>query len=112
MRLTVAIFAAALFTVVTVTNAAEQVEIPGSDTMLRGILYRPEGPGPFPGVVALHGCGGLLNSSGNVVRRYADWGNRLANAGLAVLFPDSFSSRGLSGQCRVQARKGRSSRGP
>ena len=74
------------------------------------MLYRPEGPGPFPAVVALHGCGGLVNRSGKVFRRFADWGDRLAAAGLAVLFPDSFTSRGLTDQCRVRARKVRSSR--
>src|SRR5437773_1047846 len=31
-------------------------------------------------------------------------------AGLAVVFPDSFSTRGLTGQCRVHVRKVRSSR--
>jgi dienelactone hydrolase len=110
MRLTAAVLLAAAMTFVTAARALEHVEISGSDTMLRGILYRPEGPGPFPAVIALHGCGGLVNSSGNVIRRYADWGHRLSAAGLAVLYPDSFSSRGLTGQCRVRARKVRSSR--
>jgi dienelactone hydrolase len=110
MRLPAALLAAAAIVVATVAGAAEQVEIAGSDTMLRGVLYRPEGPGPFPGVVAMHGCAGLVNGSGTLFRRFADWGSRLAGAGLAVLFPDSFSTRGLSGQCRVRARKVRSSR--
>lgn len=37
-------------------------------------------------------------------------GDRLAAIGLAVLFPDSFASRGLTNQCRVRERKVRSSR--
>jgi dienelactone hydrolase len=108
--LAAAAIAVAILAALVPAVAAEQVEIPGGDTMLRGVLYRPDGAGPFPGVVALHGCGGLVNRSGAVFRRYADWGSRLAAAGLAVLFPDSFSSRGLNNQCRVRARKVRSSR--
>ena len=73
-------------------------------------MYRPEGSGPFPGVVALHGCESLTNNSGKIVQRFADWGDRLVAAGLAVIFPDSFGSRGLRAQCRVRERKVRSSR--
>src|SRR4029450_8824887 len=40
--------------------AFETVQIPGADqTVLRGVLYKPSGEGPFSAVVALHGCGGL-----------------------------------------------------
>ena len=91
-------------------KAAEQVEIPQGDTSLPGVLFRPEGTGPFPAVVALHGCDGLLNRSGAIAPRFADWGDRLAAAGLVVLFPDSFGSRGLTRQCRVRERRVRSSR--
>jgi dienelactone hydrolase len=110
MRLIPALLATALAAGVSVAGAAEQVDIPQGDAVLRGVLFRPEGPGPFPAAVALHGCGGLLNNAGRITRRFADWGDRLAAAGLAVLFPDSFSTRGLSGQCRVRERKVRSSR--
>jgi dienelactone hydrolase len=88
--------------------AAEPVDISQSDTMLHGILFRPEGAGPFPSVVALHGCESLLNRSGKMAPHLADWGERLAAAGLAVVFPDSFGSRGLRTQCRVSERKVRS----
>jgi dienelactone hydrolase len=88
--------------------AAEQVDIPQSDTTLHGILFRPEGAGPFPGVVALHGCESLINRSGQLAPHFADWGERLMAAGLAVIFPDSFGSRGLRTQCRVSERKVRS----
>jgi dienelactone hydrolase len=90
--------------------AAEPVEIPDGHTVLKGVLYRPDGAGPFRSVVALHGCEGLLDRSGKIVRRFANWGDRLAAAGLAVLFADSFASRGLSNQCRVRERRVRSSR--
>jgi dienelactone hydrolase len=109
MRLIVALFAAAVAGS-TGADAAEQVEIADGSTTLRSVLFRPEGAGPFPAVVALHGCGGLLNSSGKVVSRFADWGDQLAARGLAVLFPDSFASRGLANQCRVRERRVRSAR--
>jgi poly(3-hydroxybutyrate) depolymerase len=36
----------------------------GAPTGLRGLLVKPEGSGPFPAVVALHGCGGLFDKQG------------------------------------------------
>ena len=110
MRPIAALIAAGLFATTAVAEAAETVEIPRGDATLRGILFRPGGAGPFPGVVALHGCGGLLTRAGKITTRFADWGERLAAAGLAVVFPDSFGSRGLSNQCRVRERRVRSSR--
>lgn len=62
-------------------------------------LLRPAGPGPFPAVVALHGCGGLSNSRGQLRSRETDWADRFLAAGYAVLFPDSFTARGLREIC-------------
>src|SRR6516165_4455430 len=91
-------------------ETAERAEVEDIGSGLHGILYRPEGAGPFPSVVALHGCGGLVNRAGKIVPRFADWGNRLAGTGIGVIFPDSFSSRGIGSQCTVRERKVRSSR--
>jgi len=91
-------------------SAAEQVDIPQADVTLHGVLFRPDGAGPFPGVVALHGCESLIRGTGKLAPIFAAWGERLAAAGLAVVFPDSFGSRGLSTQCRVRERKVRSER--
>jgi dienelactone hydrolase len=110
MRLTAALLIAASVVAAATVAAAEPVDIVDGGTTLKGVLYRPAGAGPFPSVVALHGCGGLLNSSGKIVTRFADWGDRLTAAGLAVLFADSFGSRGLANQCRVRERRVRSSR--
>ncbi|MFB0492977.1 dienelactone hydrolase [Methylobacterium sp. OAE515] len=71
---------------------------------LHGVQYRPGGAGPFPAVVALHGCGGLYDRSGVLNARHADWGERLAAQGFLVLFPDSFGSRGLGSQCSTIGR--------
>lgn len=77
------------------------VSIPGPDVPLNALLYRPDGPGPFPAVVALHGCGGLEN---NNAERNQAWAQRLTHNGFVVLFPDSFGSRHLGPQCRVRRR--------
>ncbi len=84
--------------------AQEQVEIPnGDDKPLKGVMYRPDGPGPFPAVIALHGCGGI-GARGKLGARHADWAERLRSQGMLVLFPDSFGSRGLDSQCLVADR--------
>ncbi|HEV2956519.1 MAG TPA: dienelactone hydrolase family protein [Xanthobacteraceae bacterium] len=90
--------------------APELIDIPEGSVHLRSYLYRPAGEGPFPAVVALHGCAGLAGRSGPVAGRYRDWGERLAAAGFVVLFPDSFGSRGLSSQCSVRERSVRTAR--
>jgi dienelactone hydrolase len=90
--------------------APELVEIPEGSIRLKSYLYRPAGDGPFPAVVALHGCAGLAGRSGPVAGRYRDWGERLAAAGFVVLFPDSFGSRGLPSQCSVRERSVRTAR--
>jgi len=90
--------------------APELVEIPEGSLRLKSYLYRPAGDGPFPAVVALHGCAGLAGRSGPVAGRYRDWGERLATAGFVVLFPDSFGSRGLPSQCSVRERSVRTAR--
>jgi dipeptidyl aminopeptidase/acylaminoacyl peptidase len=37
--------------------ASEIVSVPSGDLTLRGLLFRPEGPGPFPAVLFNHGSG-------------------------------------------------------
>jgi dienelactone hydrolase len=106
--------AAALILALGAAHAAEQVEIPSGDVKLRATLYRPAGAGPFPAVVALHTCDGLHEGPGDgespIDERYREWGERLMAAGFAVLFPDSFGSRGLATQCRQRQRAVRASR--
>ena len=90
--------------------AAEQVDIPDGSLTLHATLYRPTGPGPFPAVVALHDCGGLTQRPNTLSQLYGAWAQHLVAHGFAVLFPDSFGSRGLGPQCRVRQSKARSSR--
>jgi dienelactone hydrolase len=81
--------------------AQEQIEIPTDDKPLQAALFRPDGPGPFPAIVALHGCDGLREKSGTLLRPLLDWGQLLTSAGFVVVFPDSYASRGLAQQCSV-----------
>lgn len=83
------------------TPSPEQVEITHEGVKLKGFLYRPEGSGPFPAVVALHNCDGLPGQRTPFARRYRDWGERLAAAGYVALFPDSFGARNLGPQCNA-----------
>lgn len=84
--------------------AAEKIEFGVGEYRLHAELYRPAGNGPFPTIVAMHGCNGLRDAAGRTRPLYADWGERLAAQGMAVLFPDSYGSRGLGSQCRVRNR--------
>jgi len=77
---------------------------------LKSFLFRPDGAGPFPAVVALHGCDGLVTRKGVLGIRARDWAEHLVKAGFVVLFPDSFGSRGLGSQCTVRRRTVRSDR--
>jgi dienelactone hydrolase len=83
----------------------EHVDIPSGDVTLHATLYRPDGDGPFPAVVALHGCGGLIRRPALQSQLYGEWANLLVAKGFVVLFPDSFGSRGLGSQCRETKRK-------
>ena len=85
--------------------APNAVDIPSGSTILRAQLYKPDGKGPFPTVIALHGCGGLAGRSEPVLARYREWAEDLVKDGKAVLLPDSYGSRGLGPQCRVNERR-------
>ena len=87
----------ALLAVWTPVRAAEIVSFPsldapvtgGKPTTLRGLLMKPDGIGPFPAIIALHGCKGLLKDDA-LVTREAAWAELLTSHGYVVLFPDSF----------------------
>lgn len=85
--------------------APRQVDIPAAGLTLHAQLYKPDGAGPFPTVIALHGCGGLGGHSEPVLPRYRDWAGQIVKTGHAVLLPDSYGSRELGPQCRVGERR-------
>jgi dienelactone hydrolase len=85
--------------------APRQVDIPVGTATLHAQLYKPDGEGPFPTVIALHGCGGLGGHSEAVLPRYRDWAEQFLKSGHAVLLPDSYGSRELGPQCRAKERQ-------
>ena len=108
MRCLLVFFTAAMALIgdvgVVIAGNPENIEISSGEARLKALLYRPEGRGPFPAVVGLHNCTGLVNRSGVLGARYADWGERLSKSGFAVLLPDSNASRGLGSQCAARSR--------
>jgi len=71
------------------------VEVPGarsSPRPLEGLLALPPGPGPFPAVILLHGCGGRASIQ-------ETWARRLNEFGYAALILDSFGPRGVVSVC-------------
>jgi dienelactone hydrolase len=67
--------------------------------LLTGILTKPEGDGPFPAVVLLHGCGGIDDAN----TRDKAWVKRLVSWGYVTLQVDSFRPRNMSNICIDQS---------
>jgi dienelactone hydrolase len=81
-------------------------------TMLVGYLFHPQGPGPYPAIVLLHGRGGPYSSLDNkectlvaprvpspcnaytLSKRHMMWGEFWAGRGYLAVLPDSFGPRG------------------
>jgi dienelactone hydrolase len=85
-------------------SGPEPVELHDGDITLKAMVYRPEGAGPFPAVIAMHDCSGLTNASGNVASKYREWAQLLVRDGFVVLFPESYVSRGIGNQCTARNR--------
>jgi dienelactone hydrolase len=63
-------------------------------------LLKPEGAGPFPAIVAMHGCGGRDFPHRDAMFLYIEgWTERLSALGYVVLLPDSFRPRGVVEVC-------------
>lgn len=60
------------------------ITFPASRSDLGGYLARPQGPGPWPGVIVIHDAFGMSSD----LRRQCDW---LAEAGYLALGPDLYS---------------------
>lgn len=55
--------------------------------------------GPAPAVVALHGCGGLLDRQGRLALRYVEMAAQLNRLGIHMLATDSLTPRGERELC-------------
>lgn len=69
-------------------------DIPGD--RVQGYLAKPEGKGPFPAIVALHGCSGLRET---MKQRVAD---EFVTWGYVTLLVDSFTTRGIDHACTFE----------
>jgi len=61
-------------------------------------IYRPEGAGPFPFVVLLHGCGGLHREA-MWTAWVEPWADLLRAHGIGTAVVDSFGPRGVDQVC-------------
>ena len=101
-------------------GAGERVtfESPGPDpatgqpAKIHGLLFRPaaaKADERRPAVVALHGCGGMYSAvkgkRDELSVRHQAVADLLTAEGYAVLFADSFRSRGVEEICTVQSRE-------
>jgi len=89
---------------VAVAGGPEPVEFRDGDVTLKAMIYRPEGAGPFPAIIGMHDCSGLADPSGGVASKYREWAQLLVKDGFIVLFPESYSSRGIGNQCSARSR--------
>jgi len=71
------------------------VALPRPGDPIAGDLYRPAGTGPFPAIVALHGCAGWPATADDR-RRQAE---KYVAQGYAFLWVDSFGPRGIKQAC-------------
>ena len=90
--MSIQIVIAALTVIITVTPAfsSEMVTIKGSgQDIVIARLTKPDGKGPFPAMILLHGSLGFD-------KHYDSWAERLAKWGYVALLLDSFGPRGQS----------------
>jgi dienelactone hydrolase len=72
-------------------------------TILNGYLFRPNGGGPHPAVVGLHGCSGMLvPNTDRLTGLYRAWGTELSNRGYVVLLVDSLAVRQHGEMCSIR----------
>lgn len=69
---------------------------PGAPRQIPGHLYRPDGLGPFPAVVLLHGCHGVSDST-------RDWARWFRDQGYVALIVDSWAARSMTEGCSPQS---------
>jgi dienelactone hydrolase len=83
-------------------QAVDRGKTPKPPDTVEAYLSKPEGGGPFPAVVYLHGCGGLSKSTRDAIAELmTEWG-------YVTLAVDSFATRGLKHSCdnMMSAREG------
>ena len=90
-RLSLILFMSAI---ITLSGCATRVSFHSADqtTTVDGTLFKPDGAGPFPAVVLLHGCGGIRT-------HFVQWAGAIRDMGYVALLVDSFRPRGIRSIC-------------
>jgi dienelactone hydrolase len=79
-------------------GAAEERGTRAAQGFLPVTIYRPEGAGPFPFVVLLHGCGGLYHEA--MWKTWVTpWAELFRAHGIGTAVVDSFTPRGVEQVC-------------
>ena len=78
------------------TRVTYQNVTPAKPDTIAATVTRPSGPGPFPAVVILHGCGGLSPQ----LERWSRW---FAERGYVGMVVDSFGPRKVKGDCAPES---------
>jgi len=90
MSIQIVIAVLLVITTVAGASAADLVTFKGDDQeAVKGKLMKPEGKGPFPAVILLHGLD-------QMDKHYDTWAERLASWGYVTLQMDGFGPRGKS----------------
>ena len=76
-------------------ESASQPLMPGD--RIQGLVAKPDGAGPFPAVIGLHGCAGMQETTKS---KLAD---DLVASGYVTLLVDSFATRGIDHACTYSA---------
>jgi dienelactone hydrolase len=78
------------------TRVTYQNLTPDKPATISATVRRPDGPGPFPAVVILHGCGGISPQ----LERWSRW---FADHGYVGMVVDSFGPRKVKGDCAPES---------
>jgi dienelactone hydrolase len=70
---------------------------PSAPRMIPATEFRPQGGGPFPAVVLLHGCHGVSAST-------FDWARWFRDLGYVALVVDSWKARGIKEWCTPESK--------
>lgn len=98
--------------VIPVKSIPERVSFYSMDhdnpVIIKALYFRPQNTGSkrLPAVIAMHGCGGMYSSAKSkkesLSARHQLMAELLVSQGYAVLFPDSFRSRGTEEICTIE----------
>lgn len=76
----------------------------GEQTSIRGLLFKPDGLGPYASILMMHGCSGLFRKDGKIQYNLAAWIDRFIVWNYLVLAVDGFNPRGFRSMCQKRNR--------